>query len=419
MSTTRPIYVLDEWAADQDPEFRRYSYEELLPEFKRRGKTVFVVSYDDRYYHCADRIITMEYGKIRSEESRGREAARVSLLPTSSSEYRVEAISLAQLGKLPLRATAVPFIAPSAIISCYENRWCDSEPLILRVSSLTGAWIFPLRIERGPDDSLLLRFYGHGLVDLMDCVRVGEDPLSGHAVQALMGFLGRTYPHAFLDLVGLSPDSEAGPVVEAWARTAAGRLFMASDKDRCPIAAPPLDQATMAAGRTLRKCLARARRAEFVLVEPESPAEILRSVNSLLSHHSQKWRATFDALEFAALHTLVRTWSGQPWTRLPTLMARDGRIAAVLFILVGGTRRYLYIQSYNPVFTALSPSRCAIAFYLKSMTSRKATVLDFLRGEEDYKSEFCSQSYALRRITVACDPTLDQANLATVHDSFV
>jgi putative pyoverdin transport system ATP-binding/permease protein len=65
----RPLYVFDEWAADQDPEFRRYYYEELLPELKRRGKTVLAISHDDRYFHCADRVVFMEYGAIRSIES--------------------------------------------------------------------------------------------------------------------------------------------------------------------------------------------------------------------------------------------------------------------------------------------------------------------------------------------------------------
>jgi putative ATP-binding cassette transporter len=62
----RPIYVFDEWAADQDPEFRKYFYEELLPSLKQRGKAVIAVSHDDRYFRCADRVVTMEYGKIRS-----------------------------------------------------------------------------------------------------------------------------------------------------------------------------------------------------------------------------------------------------------------------------------------------------------------------------------------------------------------
>jgi len=62
----RPIYVLDEWAADQDPAFREVFYTRLLPELKRKGKTVVVVTHDDRYYHLGDRIIRLDYGKVRS-----------------------------------------------------------------------------------------------------------------------------------------------------------------------------------------------------------------------------------------------------------------------------------------------------------------------------------------------------------------
>jgi putative ATP-binding cassette transporter len=64
----RPICVFDEWAADQDPEFRKYFYEELLPMLRQKGKTILVVSHDDRYFHHADRVLTMEYGTIRSFE---------------------------------------------------------------------------------------------------------------------------------------------------------------------------------------------------------------------------------------------------------------------------------------------------------------------------------------------------------------
>ncbi|HRI63326.1 MAG TPA: ATP-binding cassette domain-containing protein [Polyangium sp.] len=62
----RPLFVLDEWAADQDPEFRKYFYENIIPALKRRGKTVIAVSHDDRYFPCADRVLTMEYGQVRS-----------------------------------------------------------------------------------------------------------------------------------------------------------------------------------------------------------------------------------------------------------------------------------------------------------------------------------------------------------------
>lgn len=65
----RPIYVFDEWAADQDPQFREIFYYQLLPGLIARGKTVIVISHDDRYYHVADRIITLDYGKITRDES--------------------------------------------------------------------------------------------------------------------------------------------------------------------------------------------------------------------------------------------------------------------------------------------------------------------------------------------------------------
>jgi putative pyoverdin transport system ATP-binding/permease protein len=60
----RPIYIFDEWAADQDPLFKEIFYRRMLPELKAKGKTVVVISHDDRYYGVADRIIKLEYGQI-------------------------------------------------------------------------------------------------------------------------------------------------------------------------------------------------------------------------------------------------------------------------------------------------------------------------------------------------------------------
>lgn len=60
----RPICVFDEWAADQDPEFRRYFYYELIPKLKQTGKTIIIVSHDDQYFNTADRIMKMDYGQL-------------------------------------------------------------------------------------------------------------------------------------------------------------------------------------------------------------------------------------------------------------------------------------------------------------------------------------------------------------------
>jgi len=62
----RPILVFDEWAADQDPAFKEVFYREFLPELRAAGKTVLVISHDDRYFHLADRLVRMDNGQVVS-----------------------------------------------------------------------------------------------------------------------------------------------------------------------------------------------------------------------------------------------------------------------------------------------------------------------------------------------------------------
>jgi putative ATP-binding cassette transporter len=67
----RPIYVFDEWAADQDPHFKQVFYRQLLPELRARGKAVVVISHDDRFFDIADRLIELDGGQAR-ERARER-----------------------------------------------------------------------------------------------------------------------------------------------------------------------------------------------------------------------------------------------------------------------------------------------------------------------------------------------------------
>jgi putative ATP-binding cassette transporter len=60
----RPFYVFDEWAADQDPEFKRVFYRSILPDLRDKGKTVLVISHDEQYFDVADRYIKMDSGQI-------------------------------------------------------------------------------------------------------------------------------------------------------------------------------------------------------------------------------------------------------------------------------------------------------------------------------------------------------------------
>ncbi|ULA62563.1 MAG: Cyclic peptide export ABC transporter [Nitrospira sp.] len=62
----RPLYVFDEWAADQDPLYKEVFYRQLLPELRARGKSVVVITHDDRYFHLGDRVIKLENGKVVS-----------------------------------------------------------------------------------------------------------------------------------------------------------------------------------------------------------------------------------------------------------------------------------------------------------------------------------------------------------------
>lgn len=62
----RPIYLFDEWAADQDPEFRQFFYDTLLPELKEKGKCVIAITHDEHYFNRADKVIKMELGKIQN-----------------------------------------------------------------------------------------------------------------------------------------------------------------------------------------------------------------------------------------------------------------------------------------------------------------------------------------------------------------
>lgn len=62
----RSVLIFDEWAADQDPAFKDLFYNELLPELREMGKTVIVISHDDRYFHVADRIVRLENGQVLS-----------------------------------------------------------------------------------------------------------------------------------------------------------------------------------------------------------------------------------------------------------------------------------------------------------------------------------------------------------------
>lgn len=74
----KELYLFDEWAADQDPSFKNAFYNEILPSLKARGKAVLVITHDDRYFHLADKVITMADGMVQEVTL---QAAATTLVP--------------------------------------------------------------------------------------------------------------------------------------------------------------------------------------------------------------------------------------------------------------------------------------------------------------------------------------------------
>ncbi|MBF0311943.1 MAG: cyclic peptide export ABC transporter [Oligoflexia bacterium] len=70
----RSVYFFDEWAADQDPRFKKIFYHQIIPMIKKKGKIILVITHDDNYFHTADKIIKLVQGKIHYKEEASNEA---------------------------------------------------------------------------------------------------------------------------------------------------------------------------------------------------------------------------------------------------------------------------------------------------------------------------------------------------------
>lgn len=81
LAEERDIILLDEWAADQDPHFRREFYQVLLPLMQEMGKTIFAISHDDHYFIHADRLLEMRNGQLSELTGEGAMPLRVMPLP--------------------------------------------------------------------------------------------------------------------------------------------------------------------------------------------------------------------------------------------------------------------------------------------------------------------------------------------------
>jgi putative ATP-binding cassette transporter len=80
LAEQRDVLLLDEWAADQDPLFRRIFYQQLLPQLKAMGKTILAISHDDHYFACADRLLEMRDGQLYELTAQQRQRAHLDVL---------------------------------------------------------------------------------------------------------------------------------------------------------------------------------------------------------------------------------------------------------------------------------------------------------------------------------------------------
>ncbi len=63
----KDIFIFDEWAAEQDPDFRKYFYESVIPDLKSKGKTLIAITHDDEYYKFCDRFIKFKHGEMQEK----------------------------------------------------------------------------------------------------------------------------------------------------------------------------------------------------------------------------------------------------------------------------------------------------------------------------------------------------------------
>lgn len=67
----RPVFVFDEWAAEQDPIFKDVFYRQIVPELILTGRAVVAVTHDDSYFFAADRIVKLVDGRMEPVRKQG------------------------------------------------------------------------------------------------------------------------------------------------------------------------------------------------------------------------------------------------------------------------------------------------------------------------------------------------------------
>jgi putative ATP-binding cassette transporter len=65
LAENKPFLILDEFAANLDPEFKKDFYREWLPALRDAGRTIFVISHDEHYFDVPDQHYLMQEGQLQ------------------------------------------------------------------------------------------------------------------------------------------------------------------------------------------------------------------------------------------------------------------------------------------------------------------------------------------------------------------
>jgi CelD/BcsL family acetyltransferase involved in cellulose biosynthesis len=128
---------------------------------------------------------------------------------------------------------------------------------------------------------------------------------------------------------------------------------------------------------------------------PEQAEELLRTVEQVIKktfhYHLLGWDLTSSN---RAYRKNLETWARHGWLRGYVLFGADRPLAYVIGYLVG--RRYQYEQiAYDPDFARLAPgNHLLLAIVADLIHNQLADVLDFGRGDAEYKRSFGNRSYA-------------------------
>lgn len=308
------------------------------------------------------------------------------------------------------------------VLLSYTKIWWRGEPLVVRMKSTSGTVVLPLRIEY-PDEAdgiAVIRFHGHGFIDIMDGWYADAHYPTGEMIAALFDTIQQRFNSYIIDLAGLLPDSPLLSALLSLAEQRPGLQLMHSPCATCLTAdtSGGLHSWGQGFGQTLRKRLRRVERWGYRLELPQSQEARTRSAQALLKYHEKHWTNDSDPVAHATIQAIVTTAINAPEMQFPSLLTPQEHPVAVLLVFENKKMNAFYVQGYDPVFKHLSPSRCAIALYLRYLAECKHGGLDFLRGDEEYKLEFCNRKYDLMRVTSAIGQ-VPLSTLEAVHSSFI